>query len=199
VGCVPASPNKHPGPPPTVRGLRGDLALVNYCLARLRGHRLAPRHPDEERELIFQRFQRAQHRGKAGFGLGLAIGRELPQRMGQVCPIAGAPFIWPVDIPHTGFPRIKTWITQSREAARCSVRAPRPPRLSTHSPPAVPQRSTRIGQAQERAREFLLSSPRERQGLTSTRCAPPGKARGAELARRPLGRRHLRVGAGSKP
>ena len=39
--------------------------------------------PDEEREHIFERF----HRGKAtsaesGFGLGLAIGRELAERMG---------------------------------------------------------------------------------------------------------------------
>ena len=39
--------------------------------------------PEEEREHIFERF----HRGKAtsaesGFGLGLAIGRELAERMG---------------------------------------------------------------------------------------------------------------------
>lgn len=39
--------------------------------------------PPEERELIFERFKRGRGAaGKAGFGLGLAIGRELAQRMG---------------------------------------------------------------------------------------------------------------------
>src|SRR4051794_14327111 len=39
--------------------------------------------PDDERELIFQRFKRGSATGgEAGFGLGLAIGRELADRMG---------------------------------------------------------------------------------------------------------------------
>jgi len=39
--------------------------------------------PADERELIFERFQRGRaHRAEAGFGLGLAIGRELARRMG---------------------------------------------------------------------------------------------------------------------
>lgn len=39
--------------------------------------------PADERELIFERFQRGRAAaGSAGFGLGLAIGRELAERMG---------------------------------------------------------------------------------------------------------------------
>jgi signal transduction histidine kinase len=39
--------------------------------------------PDDEREAIFERFHRGRDTaGQAGFGLGLAIGRELAERMG---------------------------------------------------------------------------------------------------------------------
>ena len=39
--------------------------------------------PAEERDQIFRRFHRGRDtRGQAGFGLGLAIGRELAERMG---------------------------------------------------------------------------------------------------------------------
>jgi signal transduction histidine kinase len=54
----------------------GDHAQLSVCD---RG----PGVPLEERELIFERFMRGREAGgRAGFGLGLAIGRELARRMG---------------------------------------------------------------------------------------------------------------------
>ena len=54
----------------------GDQAMLSVCD---RG----PGVPPEERELIFERFMRGREAGgRAGFGLGLAIGRELARRMG---------------------------------------------------------------------------------------------------------------------
>jgi signal transduction histidine kinase len=54
----------------------GEQAAVSVCDE-------GPGVPQEERELIFQRFQRGRDTGgEAGFGLGLAIGRELAGRMG---------------------------------------------------------------------------------------------------------------------
>ena len=51
--------------------------------AELRVCDQGPGVPDEERDQIFQRFHRGRNTsGQAGFGLGLAIGRELAQRMG---------------------------------------------------------------------------------------------------------------------
>ena len=59
--------------------LRGDPESV------LSVSDLGPGVPPDERELIFERFQRGRGTGgEAGFGLGLAIGRELAQRMGGV-------------------------------------------------------------------------------------------------------------------
>jgi signal transduction histidine kinase len=45
--------------------------------------------PPEERELIFERFQRGKLASGEGFGLGLAIGRELATRMGGALELVG--------------------------------------------------------------------------------------------------------------
>ncbi|MGE5617581.1 MAG: sensor histidine kinase, partial [Candidatus Woesearchaeota archaeon] len=54
----------------------GDKASLSVCD---QGPGVSP----EERDLIFERFMRGrQTAGQGGFGLGLAIGRELAKRMG---------------------------------------------------------------------------------------------------------------------
>jgi signal transduction histidine kinase len=63
--------------------------------------------PAEERDLIFERFQRGSRTGgEGGFGLGLAIGRELAHRMGGELDLAstgdaGARFVLtlPIELP----------------------------------------------------------------------------------------------------
>jgi signal transduction histidine kinase len=48
--------------------------------------------PDEERDTIFERFHRGRAAGSAsGFGLGLAIGRELAERMGGSLELSEVP------------------------------------------------------------------------------------------------------------
>jgi signal transduction histidine kinase len=47
--------------------------------------------PDDERERIFERFHRGRSAGaQSGFGLGLAIGRELAERMNGTLVLAGS-------------------------------------------------------------------------------------------------------------
>jgi signal transduction histidine kinase len=59
------------------------VELSNGTKAALTVCDQGPGVPGDERELIFERFQRGRETaGKAGFGLGLAIGRELAERMG---------------------------------------------------------------------------------------------------------------------
>jgi signal transduction histidine kinase len=64
--------------------------------------------PDDERDLIFERFQRGSRTGgEGGFGLGLAIGRELARRLGGELALAsqtaaGARFVLTLPI---GMPR----------------------------------------------------------------------------------------------
>jgi signal transduction histidine kinase len=60
----------------TVELRNGGSASLSVCDK-------GPGVPAEERELIFERFTRGrQTAGQSGFGLGLAIGRELAERMG---------------------------------------------------------------------------------------------------------------------
>jgi signal transduction histidine kinase len=80
-------------------GLRvapGGSALVveldDEPLPTLRVKDCGPGVAAEERTLIFERFQRGRDTGgEAGFGLGLAIGRELAERMGGSLELADAP------------------------------------------------------------------------------------------------------------
>jgi signal transduction histidine kinase len=59
------------------------VELRNGAHALLRVCDQGPGVPESERDLIFQRFQRGRETGgQGGFGLGLAIGRELAGRMG---------------------------------------------------------------------------------------------------------------------
>jgi signal transduction histidine kinase len=66
-----------PGEPlRVVPAYHGERATVEVCDQ-------GPGVPDEDREVIFERFHRGStSSGSGGFGLGLAIGRELAERMG---------------------------------------------------------------------------------------------------------------------
>lgn len=64
-------------------GSQVTIELHNGSSAELSVADQGPGIPPEDREVIFERFQRGRDTGgKAGFGLGLAIGRELAERMG---------------------------------------------------------------------------------------------------------------------
>jgi signal transduction histidine kinase len=64
-------------------GSRVTIELHNGSSAELSVADQGPGIAPEDRQVIFERFQRGRDTGgKAGFGLGLAIGRELAERMG---------------------------------------------------------------------------------------------------------------------
>jgi signal transduction histidine kinase len=64
-------------------GSRVTIELHNGSSAELSVSDQGPGIAPDDRKLIFERFQRGRDTGgKAGFGLGLAIGRELAERMG---------------------------------------------------------------------------------------------------------------------
>lgn len=66
-------------------GSRVTVELHNGSSAELSVADQGPGIAPEDRDVIFERFQRGRDTGgKAGFGLGLAIGRELADRMGGV-------------------------------------------------------------------------------------------------------------------
>jgi signal transduction histidine kinase len=75
-------------------GPPGEPVAVTAGCAGERNHievaaRGAGVHP-AERDRIFERFQRGRSAGSGGFGLGLAIGRELAERMHGSLDLAGA-------------------------------------------------------------------------------------------------------------
>jgi signal transduction histidine kinase len=69
------------------------IRLTAECVAERAAIEVSDRGPGvhpAEREQIFERFQRGRTASvEAGFGLGLAIGRELAQRMGGTLALAG--------------------------------------------------------------------------------------------------------------
>ena len=76
-----------PGEPIQVRAGRDDEGATIAVTDR------GPGIPDEERDRIFERFHRGRSAGaQSGFGLGLAIGRELAERMNGTLVLADSRF-----------------------------------------------------------------------------------------------------------
>ena len=79
----PADPARQRGPRQRRAAARSRSSSAHGPRPSLSVSDQGPGVPPEERELIFERFKRGHDTGgEAGFGLGLAIGRELAERMG---------------------------------------------------------------------------------------------------------------------
>ena len=92
----------------TVELRNGSQASLSVC-----DH--GPGVAEEDRELIFERFKRGRETaGQAGFGLGLAIGRELAERMG------GELVLEPQDAPGAKF-TLRLPVAHAPEAAPVAV------------------------------------------------------------------------------
>jgi signal transduction histidine kinase len=86
-------------------GSRVELAMsCGKVWASITVRDQGPGVPAAERELIFERFQRGSTtRGEGGFGLGLAIGRELAERMNGSLELESGPAPTAGEPPGAGF------------------------------------------------------------------------------------------------
>ena len=70
----------------------GAIRVTTSADATIQVADRGPGVPPEERDRIFERFYRGRVRGsEGGFGLGLAIGRELAERMSGTLTLADRP------------------------------------------------------------------------------------------------------------
>ena len=127
--------------------------------------------PPEERERIFERFYRGRARGsEGGFGLGLAIGRELAERMGGTLTLADRPgggtrFVLSLPRSHGGARRPGRRGPSRRFLALGLDQHGRGDRVRPALVAAAAGRSTSGGSARSLVTYWLNSSERSRTSL----------------------------------